>query len=90
MIINEESILLRLVQDMLISRSPVDTGNLKANGIVLKNNEILIGNKLVPYAFWTNEVWQNKRNPNARWVDVTVLQALKVFGSKYGWRVIVR
>lgn len=87
---NEESILLRLVQDMLISRSPVDTGNLKANGIVLKNNEILIGNKLVPYAFRTNEVWQNKRNPNARWVDVTVLQALKVFGSKYGWRVIVR
>lgn len=62
--------------------APVDTGNLRDNGIDMKQtgeNEytISIGAPNAPYAVYTNEVWvaprwNGKKNPNEHWIDKTV------------------
>lgn len=64
---------------MMRERSPVDTGNLRNNGIRLVQtgaNEytISIGGTYAPYAVYTNEVWiaprwKGKPNPNEHWID---------------------
>ncbi len=84
---NDESILLRLMQDTLISVAPEYTGNLKINGIVLQDNEIIIGNPLVPYAVKTTSKWKGKKNPNEGWVEFGADQAIRVFGARFGYEV---
>ena len=67
---------------MMRERSPVDTGNLRNNGIRIEQtaeNEftISIGGAYAPYAVYTNEKWMSPRwrgrkNPNEHWIDNAV------------------
>ena len=58
-------------------RSPIDTGNLRYNGIryeyIDENTcEIYVDESIVPYIYYTNEPWispkwNGKKNPNEAW-----------------------
>ena len=62
--------------------APVDTGNLRDNGIDMKQTgadeyTISIGAPNAPYAVYTNEPWvaprwHGKKNPNEHWIDNAV------------------
>lgn len=85
-----EQQILNFTQDVLIYRSPKDTYNLANHGIVRKGNQLIIGNQQVPYAVITNaETIKGRPNRNAKWVDNGVLQAMRIYASQYGYRVVV-
>ena len=68
---------LEYLKDLLKVMCPKDTFNLSINGIVLVEEEFIgIGNEIAPYAIFTNEPWDNGKNPNEGWIDNTIQMAL--------------
>lgn len=92
----EVSVLLRALQDMLVEGAPnikrQSTDDLRKS-IRIEGNRVVIGNEDVNYAVYTNEKWISEKwkgaiNPNEGWVDRIVKQALILFASKYGYKVV--
>lgn len=93
----EVSVLLRLLQDMLVYGAPNikrQSTNALRNSVRVVGNEILIGGGVVHYAYDTNADWsklpyrRGKINPNQGWVDRITMQALALFATKYGYKVV--
>ena len=81
---------------ILKSKSPIDTGNLRYNGIryEFKNEsvfEIYVDEAIAPYIFYTNEPWispkwHGKKNPNEGWwqksADSLARQVAQMLGGE--------
>ena len=61
-------------------RSPVDTGNLRMNGLVVEGDTIIGGNEKVPYFEFTNN-----KGKNEGWFDNAVIQAVMTFCESFGY-----
>lgn len=78
-------------------RCPVDTGNLRDNGIQFAKtgeNEftISIGGSNAPYAVYTNEKWMSPRwrgkpNPNEHWIDNAVEDVVDMICERTGGKL---
>jgi len=94
---SEESILLAQIEAMIRVykwKRRLDRGALLGRGTVNTGQAIIIGNSELDYATYTNEVWispkwNGKQNPNEGWIDTIVIQATRLFGSQYGFKVEV-
>lgn len=74
--------------------SPIDTGNLRYNGIRYEfiDNEtcrIYVDEEIAPYMPFTNEPWispkwNGKQNPNEHWFDDTVKEMVDYIKTNYG------
>ena len=93
----EISEILRVLQDMLVYGAPNikrQSTNALRNSVRIEGNEIIIGGGLIRYAHDTNADWstlpyrQVLTNPNEGWVDKIVKQAIIIFASKYGYKVV--
>ena len=93
----EVSEMLRMLQDMLVYGAPNikrQSTNALRNSVRIEGNNIVIGGGLIRYAHDTNADWstlsyrQGLTNPNEGWVDRIVKQALIIFASKYGYKVV--
>lgn len=93
----EMSEMLRMLQDMLVYGAPNikrQSTNALRNSVRIEENQIVIGGGLIRYAHDTNADWstlsyrQGLTNPNEGWVDRIVKQALILFASKYGYKVV--
>lgn len=97
----EMSEMLRMLQDMLVYGAPNikrQSTNALRDSIKILGNEIEIGGASASGAFvnyaaatndkWTAERWNGAQNPNEGWVDRIVKQALILFASKYGYKVV--
>lgn len=82
---NEVNVLIYQIVTTATMRAPVDTGNLKANGLAVDGSTIIGGNDKVPYFKYTNKAGTK----NEFWFDNAVLQSVRIFASRYGYRVVV-
>lgn len=89
--------LLRLIKDMLVYGAPNvkrQSTNALRNSIRIEGDEIIIGGGVIRYAHDTNADWSTLEyrhglvNPNQEWVDKLVKQALIIYSSKYGYKVV--
>jgi len=93
----EISVLSRMIKDMLVYGAPNikrQSTNALRNSIRIEGNDIIIGGGDIRYAYDTNADWselayrKGLTNPNQEWVDRIVKQALIIFASKYGYKVV--
>jgi hypothetical protein len=77
---NDVNLLTTFIVDIARVRAPVDTGNLKRNGLSIEGNVIIGGNEQVPYFEYTNTTTRNQG-----WFDIAVEQAVMIFCQRYGY-----
>lgn len=75
------------------SKSPIDTGNLRYNGIRFEIVDdatitIYIDDVIAPYVYYTNEPWlsprwKGKANPNEGWIEKAIEETLEQIANEY-------
>ena len=96
---DEASVLLTLIRDGLIERSPKRTTALMQSIKLVGDDSLEVGGSTthvkgyVKYAGatnnpWTSPRWHGKQNPNEGWVGATVLYYTSVFAQRYGYKVV--
>ncbi len=72
-----------VLKQVLQARAPYKSGHLALDSIRTVGNRVIIGGEIAPYAPftnepWTAERWNGKMNPNEKWIQRAIEEALPI------------
>lgn len=87
-------VVLNKAKDLLQTLTPIDTGNMRYNGVRLMpmgpgHWRLIVDENLAPYVPYTNEKWispkwRGKKNPNENWWNEAIEKVILLIAADLG------